>query len=116
MKQARRWLLFTAALALLPQGAYAQKKKPPKGGEAPAGAPAANAPVNMDEESKPASPATPPAGGESTTPAPGEGGATGPAAGGMDICQVTPDAPSCQAQKEINIQAEAKKTVRAEVY
>ena len=34
----------------------------------------------------------------------------------MDICQVTPDAPSCQAQKEVNLAAEAKKTVRAEVY
>jgi outer membrane beta-barrel protein len=117
MKQARRWLVLTAALVLLPQGAYAQKKKPPKGGEAPAGAPAANAPVNMDDEAKPANQPTPPAGGESTTPAGGEsGGITGPSAGGMDICQVTPDAPSCQAQKEVNLVAEAKKAVRAEVY
>ncbi len=28
MKQARRWLLLAAALVLLPQAAYAQKKKP----------------------------------------------------------------------------------------
>ena len=32
MKQARRWLLLAAALVLVPQAAYAQKKKP-KGGE-----------------------------------------------------------------------------------
>jgi outer membrane beta-barrel protein len=121
MKQARRWLLLAAALMVLPQGAYAQKKKPPKGGEAPAAGGAstgtANAPANMDEESKPANPTTPPAGAESTTPSTGgEGGPTGPAPGGMDICQVTPDAPSCQAQKEVNLTAEAKKQVRAEVY
>ena len=36
MKQARRWLLLAAALVLLPQAAYAQKKKPPKGA-APSG-------------------------------------------------------------------------------
>ena len=34
----------------------------------------------------------------------------------MDICQITPDAPQCQAAKEINLGVEAKKLVRAEVY
>ncbi len=34
----------------------------------------------------------------------------------MDICQITPDAPQCQAAKEFNLGAEAKKTIRAEVY
>ena len=34
----------------------------------------------------------------------------------MDICQITPDLPQCQAAKEVNMGAEAKKTVRAEIY
>jgi outer membrane beta-barrel protein len=34
----------------------------------------------------------------------------------MDICQITPDAPQCQAAKEINLGVEAKKAVRAEIY
>src|SRR5579864_7949409 len=113
MKQARRWLLFAAALVLLPQGAYAQKKKPPKGGDAPTGTGTTSGPVNMDAD-QPATASPPsPAGAEPSTPPTGgagvEGGITGPSAGGMDICQVTPDAPSCQAQKEVNLAAEAKK-------
>ena len=36
--------------------------------------------------------------------------------GGMDICQITPDAPQCTAAKEINFGEEAKKKVHAEVY
>jgi len=34
----------------------------------------------------------------------------------MDVFQITPDAPQCQAAKEVNLNVEAKKTVRAEVY
>ena len=34
----------------------------------------------------------------------------------MDICEVTPDAPQCQAAKSINLGEEAKKTYRAEIY
>jgi len=34
----------------------------------------------------------------------------------MDICQITPDAPQCQAAKQFNLNDEAKKTIRAEVY
>jgi outer membrane beta-barrel protein len=125
MKQARRWLLLAAALVLLPQAAYAQKKKP-KGGNSgasatPAAAPAADtgaqaAPADMDADAPaaaPGAPATPPAGGDQTSPA--AGGDTG-AGGDMDICQITPDAPQCTATKEINLGVEAKKTVRAEVY
>jgi outer membrane beta-barrel protein len=117
MKQACRGLLFAAALLSLPQAAYAQKKKPPKGGDTPAtasGAPAA--PVDMDaDQPKSAGPTSP-----SQTPEPspptGTEGTGAPAAGGMDICQITPDAPQCQAQKELNLGQEAKKTVRAEIY
>jgi outer membrane beta-barrel protein len=109
MKQARRWLLLAAALVLLPQAAYAQKKKPapPAGGSAP---------VDMDVDQ----PANPPA---ATTPAPAgtepsapEGLGTPPPTGGVDICQITPDADVCKAQKEINLAQEAKKTIRAEIY
>ena len=39
MKQARRWLLFAAALVLLPQAAYAHKKKPHNAAPAPAHGP-----------------------------------------------------------------------------
>jgi len=116
MKQARRWLLLAAALVLLPQAAYAQKKKPKAG--TPAAAPAAEtpaAPADMDADQPAAAPAAPPAGGDTGAPAgagdtaPGEGGA-------MDVCQITPDAPQCQAAKEVNLGLEAKKSVRAEIY
>jgi outer membrane beta-barrel protein len=121
MKQARRWLLLAAALVLVPQAAYAQKKKPPKGGNtgattAPASGNAAPADADADADQS-ATPATPPpsgdqagaAAGDTTTP-PAEGG------GSPDICQITPDAPQCQAAKEINLKTEAKKVVRAEIY
>jgi outer membrane beta-barrel protein len=124
MKQARRWLLLAAALVLLPQAAYAQKKKP-KGGNSATGTPAAApatdtgsqpaAPADMDADAPAAgspAPTTPPAGGDQTaTPPAGDTGG-----GDMDICQITPDAPQCQAAKEINLGVEAKKTVKAEVY
>jgi outer membrane beta-barrel protein len=112
-------------MVLLPHAAYAQKKKPPKGGNtgaatAPASGDstaAAPAPANADADAD--QPASPPP----TTPAPTDQGAdTGAAAGGdsggglADICQITPDAPQCQAAKEINLGEEAKKAVRAEIY
>ena len=35
----------------------------------------------------------------------------------MDICQITPDAPQCQAAKEVNLAVEAKKDIRSrEIY
>jgi outer membrane beta-barrel protein len=119
MKQARRWLLLAAALVLVPQAAYAQKKKPPKGGAAsPTTAPAAGAgtpavPADADADSTGAAPAAPPAATEPPAATPATGGGD---QGGMDICQITPDAPQCTAAKEINLGEEAKKKVKAEVY
>jgi outer membrane beta-barrel protein len=131
MKQARRWLLLAAALTLLPQAAYAQKKKGTKGTTAPTPAPAA-APANADADAD--APATPaPAGGAAGGAAGAAGGAAGGdtgAAGGatpaegagagggeMDVCQITPDAPQCAAAKEFNLAAEAKKQVKnLEIY
>jgi outer membrane beta-barrel protein len=104
---------------LLPQAAYAQKKKATKGAPPAAAAPAP-APVDADAPATPSSvPAAPANADEPGTPpaAPeGAGAAPGEAPGGMDICQITPDAPQCQAAKEFNLGAEAKKTVRAEIY
>jgi outer membrane beta-barrel protein len=111
MKQARRWLLLAAALVLVPQAAYAQKKKPTKGGDTPA---TGSAPVDMDTD-QPASPSPAPSG----EPAAPEAAGTPPPPtnGGMDICQITPDAPQCQAQKEFNLEVEAKKEIRSrEIY
>jgi len=125
MKQARRWLLLAAAVMLLAQPAFAQKKKPKGGGKgttpateaAPAGgapAGAAAAPVDLDAPAPPAG-APPPAGAETPSAGAGETGGL-PAEGGMDVCQITPDAPQCQAAKEFNLATEAKKPVHAEIY
>jgi outer membrane beta-barrel protein len=101
---------------LLPQAAYAQRKpKPPK--PAPPTAPAGGttaAPADADADQPTPSPGTPPTGGA----AGGEPGATPPPAGGgeMDVCQITPDAPQCAAQKAIDWNAEAKKAYKAEIY
>jgi outer membrane beta-barrel protein len=119
MMQAGRWLLLAAALVLVPQAAHAQKKKPkPSAAAAPA-----TAPVDADADQSTTAPATPPAGGDQPTtpaaPAPDAEGATppaGPETGSPDICQITPDAPQCQAAKAINLNEEAKKPVRAEIY
>ncbi len=111
MKQACRWLLLAAALGLVPQAAYAQKKKPAKGSDAPAGA---AGPVDMDAD-QPANPAPAPTG--ESPPTEGAGTPPPPSGGGMDICQITPDAPQCQAQKEFNLEVEAKKEIRSrEIY
>ncbi|HXN31596.1 MAG TPA: outer membrane beta-barrel domain-containing protein [Polyangiaceae bacterium] len=111
MKQACRWLLLAAALGLVPQPAYAQKKKPTKGADTPSGA---GAPVDMDAD-QPANPAPAPSG--ESAPTEGVGTPPPPGNGGMDICQITPDAPQCQAQKEFNLEVEAKKEIRSrEIY
>jgi outer membrane beta-barrel protein len=128
MKQARRWLLLAAAMMLLPNGAYAQKKKPTKT-SAPAAAAAGTgtaAPADADaDQPAPAAGATPPANADqpaapanadSTEATPPPTGDNGAGAGGMDICQITPDLPQCQAAKEVNMTTEAKKAVRAEIY
>jgi outer membrane beta-barrel protein len=134
MKQARRWLLLAASVMLLAQPAFAQKKKPKGGGKgatpateaapagaAPAGAaPAGAAPAPVDLDAPTPAGAPPPAGSE--TPGAGAGAAeTGglggeAGGGGMDVCQITPDAPQCQAAKEFNLATEAKKPVHAEIY
>ena len=113
MKQARIWLLLAAAL-LLPQAAFGQGKKPkPK--------PPATAPATA-----PTAPTTPPAGGDlgdidapapagGDAPAPPPGGDTGgvpPASGGGGICEIDPSA----CPKAGDIQAAAKKDVKADVY
>ena len=127
MKQARRWLLLAAAVAILPQAAYAQKKKLPKSAQ-PSSTSAVTAPA--DSTPVPAAPAdadapaTPPsgdaAGGGAGLSVSGQGSSvtdiTGGAAGGVDICQTVPDAPQCTAAKQINLSDEAKKTVHAEIY
>ncbi len=116
MKQARRWLLLAAAMMLLPQAALAQKKKPkgtPPPAAAPAAAPAAPADADADAPAGAAAPGAAPAGSADATATPPPAGDTG---GGMDICQITPDAPQCAAAKEINFGEEAKKQVHAEVY
>jgi outer membrane beta-barrel protein len=69
--------------------------------------------MDADQPAKTANPTTPPAASE---PAGVESSGVPPSTGGMDICQVTPDAPACQAQKEVNLVQEAKKAVRAEIY
>lgn len=120
MKQARRWLLLAAALVLVPQAAHAQKKKP-KPGAAATPVAAAPADADADQPATPAgAPATPPAGGDEqpATPSPETEGTPPPAGEGAtpDICQITPDAPQCQAAKAINLNEEAKKAVRAEIY
>jgi outer membrane beta-barrel protein len=129
MRQAGRWLLLAAAIVLVPQAAYAQKKKPRKGASAAAPA-AAPAPVSADADADAPTPApTPTPAPADTPPAPADqpaggtdtgatdvGGGAPSDTGGMDICQITPDAPQCQAAKEINLGVEAKKTVRAEIY
>lgn len=103
MKQARRWLLLTAALVLLPSSAFAQK---PGAGKKPADTKPAAA-----EEQKPAEPAPEPGAGEEKKPPEGAGG-------DLDICAATPDAPECQGgpKKPVNLAEEAKKQAQAEIY
>jgi outer membrane beta-barrel protein len=106
----------------MPQAAYAQKK-PTKGGNTNATAPAnvgAPAPADADAD-QPASPpaGAPPAGAgpaDQGTSAPGGETPAGGESGVADICQITPDAPQCQAAKGVNLNTEAKKAIRAEIY
>jgi outer membrane beta-barrel protein len=120
MKQARRWLLFAAALALVPQVAFAQKKKPkptpaatpaPADSSSAAGTTAAPADADAPAAGTPAAPASADSGTPAATPAPGGD------EGGADICSITPDAPQCTAAKEINFAEEAKKQLKSrEIY
>jgi outer membrane beta-barrel protein len=110
-------------MVLTPHAAYAQKKKPSKSGVAPAAAapaPApAPAPVNADADADQPNPQpnpSPVAGDQKGTAEGGPPSAGGETAGGVDICQITPDAPQCQLAKEVNLATEAKKPIRAEIY
>ena len=117
MKQAGRWLLLAVPLALIPQVAHAQKKKPPNAGAAPAAAAATPPPVSADadaDQTAAPAPAATPAPADSTTPPATPD--TGAGAGGVDICQITPDAPQCQVAKEVNMATEAEKPIHAEIY
>jgi outer membrane beta-barrel protein len=118
MKQAGRWLLLAAPLALIPQVAHAQKKKPPNTGAAPAAAAASPPPVSADADAdQPAAAGAPAASPDSASPPPGDTSGGVPAgAGGVDICQITPDAPQCQVAKEVNMATEAQKPIHAEIY
>jgi outer membrane beta-barrel protein len=102
MKQAGRWLLLAALLcSFLPRQAKAQT-----GPTAPANAPT---PVDVDQPA----PAATPTSDQTATP----NGQLPPAEGaGVDICQITPDAPQCQVAKEVNMGLEAQKPVHAELY
>lgn len=119
MMQAGRWLLLAVPLALIPQVAHAQKKKPPNTGAAPAAAAANPSPVSADADAdQPAAGSPAPAPADATTTPPPATDTTGaPAgAGGVDICQITPDAPQCQVAKEVNMATEAEKPIHAEIY
>jgi outer membrane beta-barrel protein len=106
------------ALVLLPQAAFAQKKKSPKSADTPA-ADTAGKPVDMDADqtAQPAAAAPDqPAAAPSPAGVEAVGTPTG-GGGGVDICQITPDAPQCQAAKEVNLAVEAKKDIRSrEIY
>jgi outer membrane beta-barrel protein len=118
MKQAGRWLLLAVSLALIPQVAHAQKKKPPNAGTAPAAAAASPSPVSADADADqaPAAGAPTPAPSPDATPTPAPDAAGAAGAGGVDICQITPDAPQCQVAKEVNMAPEAEKPIHAEIY
>jgi len=104
MKQAGRWLLFAAALSVLPSTALAQKPggkptKPPAGaaGGTAGGAAAGGEAVDLDSDTPPKDVPPPP---------PGD---TAPSGG---ICEIDPSA----CPKAADLKTEAKKVVKAEVY
>lgn len=112
MKQARRWLLISSVLVLLPSLALAEAKKPAGGGKKPvpqapakpAGAAAATGPteIELDDTPKP----EPSGAAGAATPASPSG------AGGGGICEIDPSA----CPKELDIAAVAQRDVNAEVY
>ena len=108
MRQARRWLLLTAALVLLPMAAYAQKKPAPGKNAAPAASAAAGGGGAVSADDEPAKPA------DSSSPSATPPVDTGPG-GNVGVCEATPDAPECKGGA-VNLSAEAKKTFKAEIY
>jgi outer membrane beta-barrel protein len=117
MKQATKGLLAAAATAflLMPQAAWAQKKKPPTPPTPPA-APAGGSDIEIDDPNAPKQ-ATPRAGGDTGQATPPAGGDTGTGTGGGTgaggICEIDPSA--CP-KTTTNLKAEAAKDVNAEVY
>jgi outer membrane beta-barrel protein len=107
MRQARRWLLLTAALVLLPMAAYAQKKPASGAGAPPAASAAAGGGGAVSADDEPAKPAD--SSSPSTPPVD-----TGPG-GNVGVCEATPDAPECKGGA-VNLASEAKKTFKAEIY
>ena len=113
-----RWLIVAASL-IAPTMASAQPK-PASADPAPA-APTTPSPQQPASADDPPS-ADDPAGKPGTPGSPGAlpGATPDPAAkpgGEIDICQITPDAPQCQASaKPIDLGTEAKKGVNAEIY
>ncbi len=117
--KAGRWLLFAAALMVLPSTALAQKggkppAKPPAGGAAGGGAAAGGAPagggaVDLDD-TPPANP--PPTGGGDTGT-----GTTGTGTGDGGDCPPELKGITCGFEgPTTNMAAEAKKKVKAEIY
>lgn len=111
-----RWIGVAAAALLLmaPSTALAQKGKgkgkPPA---APAGGTAGGtgATQELDLDADPNKPATPPAGGDTTTAQP-TGGDTGTGGGGGGICEIDPSA--CPKGQDLG--EAAKRNVKAEIY
>jgi hypothetical protein len=114
MKQARMWLLIAAALLVLPQAAFAQKRAGGKQPATPAPAPSATASGEIELD-QPAGAAAQP-GAPGATPAPAPGADTGteaaPGATGGGICEIDPSA----CPKPEDIAKAAKKNVNAEIY
>ena len=114
MKQAGRWLLFAAALMVLPSTALAQKGGKPTGGGAAAGgggaaagggAPAGGGAVDLDSDTPPTNTNTPPTGTGTGTP------------GSPEDCPPELKGVTCGFEgPTTNMAAEAKKKVKAEIY
>jgi outer membrane beta-barrel protein len=104
MKQGLTWLLFAAALLLVPQAALAQKPKKPAtpAAAAPAAAPAGELELDAPAAPVPGAPGAPGAAVPGAEPAPATGG----------ICEIDPSA----CPKAEDITKAAKKNVNAEIY
>jgi outer membrane beta-barrel protein len=121
MKQAQ-WLLFAAALALVPSTAFAQKKKPKGGGTTtqPTGGAAAGGEIDLDQpqgqqptdqtQQQGAGTGTGTGTGAATGTGTGTGGGEAGAGGG--ICEIDPTA----CPKMENIAEMAKKKYKQQIY
>ncbi|HEY1955249.1 MAG TPA: outer membrane beta-barrel domain-containing protein [Polyangiaceae bacterium] len=113
MKQAH-WLLFAAALALVPSTAFAQKGKKPKGGgtttTAPAGGAAGGGEIDLDQPQAGQQPQQPDQGAQQPQQPTGATPAAGGGEGG--ICEIDPTA----CPKMENIAEAAKKKYKQDIY